>query len=426
MRTRGTLLSAAALLLLFQHSSAARRGGFRRRQQLPVSVLCFTFQAAEWCDDADGSRQSPPQATALPSSRSSSGEALRARVATLRQRLRQHLPGLAGIDPSLLTMVREGVHGPLYPLGLLVAAPDVFTSRGTRRTQAGTQAVADPHPTWVVVVSARPDEPFANHTQSSSAAVDLRSLLHSTSSNKNQDGAGALLAQMQRHGWARLRLPSAQAQVGDLSDCAVCATVVVSTDFHPWNRLSPMDVPSPLHGLWRPQVIRALTRTARRFFARPTHEKLRASMRCPYTGKHWGWARQAGATVGEGLGEMEFFMVRREVESFTAQLPWEHTPSRGSRSMRAQARAVFDLMENVCALAVPRTLLVTEKVACGMFVYAGTNVHACKSIAQVSATCVAALETALGVGSGKLSGCLAASPENNPLSESYYRLYAHL
>ena len=74
----------------------------------------------------------------------------------MRETLRRELPALAvqSVPDELLTAVREGAYGPLYPLALLAAAPSLFAPPGEMAAPL----------LWVVTVSARAGEPFANHS----------------------------------------------------------------------------------------------------------------------------------------------------------------------------------------------------------------------------------------------------------------------
>ena len=218
--------------------------------------LCFAYDTEEWCGDVRSGL-----------------------LADLRQQLRAQLPSLAALSPDLLTAVREGAFGPLYPLALLATAPALFAPPPGVR-------VADVAP-WVVVVAPRPDQPFANHSNRSDV-VHFASLFKGRGSGAEFDASAAqLLRQLQRHGWARLRVPSEKAA-----------------------------------------AVRALDRTARTFFSLADSVKEKAQKKCPYTGKFWGWAReQKFLSDGEpAILPREYFMVRKEEEDFSDQLPWSLTP----------------------------------------------------------------------------------------------------
>ena len=262
--------------------------------------LCFAHAGDEWCGDVRPQRG----ATVEQSQRS------------IRDTLCHELPSLAAAPPELITAVREGAYGPLYPLALLAAAPSLFAP------PAGTDSAE--LPPWVVAVAPRADEPFANHSDpSGSTAVSYASLLKGRGSGAEYDDAAAeLLAQMQRHGWARVRVPREEAA-----------------------------------------LVRSLTQTARTLFGLADSVKERAQKKCPYTGKFWGWAREQKFLAGgeaailpryekrhlflsfpmfvpslswqndrfyisvfkwlkNAVFHREYFMVRKEVEDFTPALPW--------------------------------------------------------------------------------------------------------
>lgn len=110
--------------------------------------LCFAHGADEWCGEIT---PGPRRQTVTRS------------LDALQETLRRELPSLATATASppaaeRITAVREGPHGPLYPLALLAAAPSLFappTSTEFRLIR------------WVVTIAARPDEPFANHSDPS-------------------------------------------------------------------------------------------------------------------------------------------------------------------------------------------------------------------------------------------------------------------
>jgi hypothetical protein len=77
--------------------------------------------------------------------------------------------------------------------------------------------------------------------------------------------------------------------------------------------------------------VQVLDTTARAFFSLADDDKENARMKCPYTGKFWGWAREQQ----QQLLPREYFMVRKETEKYTAQLPWNVAPRRFQQETRA-------------------------------------------------------------------------------------------
>lgn len=162
-------------------------------------------------------------------------------------------------------------------------------------------------------MASRPDEPFANHSDPTKT-VSYAALARGRGSGAEYDDAAAeLLAQMQRHGWARLDM-------------------------------------LPVHA----GLVRSLDRTARDFFGLADRVKERAQKKCPYTGKFWGWAREQKflADGAAAILPREYFMVRKEIPEFSAALPWALTPQR----LQYESRAMFDLLENVSFVCLVRTL----------------------------------------------------------------------
>lgn len=235
--------------------------------------LCFAYHSDEWCG------------TIRPGS-----------LDDVRATLRRELPSLAArsVPDEHINAVGEGVYGPLYPLGLLAAAPSLFA-----QSAGGDFGTLLP---WVVSVASRADEPFANHSDPTKA-VRLASLTQGRGIEYDE-AAAELLAQMQRHGWARLHV-------------------------------------LPEHAA----LVRSLDRTARTLFGLADSVKERMQKTCPYTGKFWGWAReQKFMADGEAATlPREYFMVRKEIPEFSSALPWNRTPP----ELQYESRAMFDLLEDV-------------------------------------------------------------------------------
>lgn len=244
------------------------------------AALCFAYGRDEWCGDV------------RPSS-----------LRGMHETLRRKLPALkvSSVPDELITAVREGAYGPLYPLALLAAAPSLFAP------PAGT--ASNRLPPWVVVIAARADQPYANHSDPTKT-VSYASLAKGRGYGAEYDDAAAeLLAQMQRHGWARLHV-------------------------------------LPEHAA----LVRSLDRTARTLFGFADKVKKRVRSKCPYTGKFWGWAREQKFLADGEVATLprEYFMVRKETPEFSSALPWPLTPP----NLQHESRAMFDLLENVSAICL--------------------------------------------------------------------------
>lgn len=276
-------------LLCLTTGALCDHGGtiFTRQEDTPWSLppsapasLCFAFGGDEWCG------------TIRPGSLRRVRETLRRKLAALAAR---------SVPDELLTAVREGAYGPLYPLELLAAAPSLFAP------PPGSAGAA--LPLWVVTISSRAGEPFANHSDPTKT-VSFASLAKGRGSGTEYDDAAAeLLAQMQRHGWARLHVPQEHAA-----------------------------------------LVRSLERTARTFFGLADNVKEQVQKTCPFTGKFWGWAREQKllANGQAAIFPREYFMVRKEIPEFSSALPWDLTPGK----LQGKSRAAFNLLENVSSVCL--------------------------------------------------------------------------